>query len=77
MVIDNVLRVIFVRSEENDGNLWTKNVTKELYEKHSAKVVWKAEDLGMMGIDNSDGRISYLKIGKGVYRNGRPDGNLG
>ena len=30
----------FVRSEENDADIFTKNVSSELYQKHSKKLVW-------------------------------------
>ena len=37
---DGVVKIKFVRSKENDVDLFTKNVHGELYDKHSKKLVW-------------------------------------
>merc|ERR1712013_120196 len=37
---DGVVKIKFVRSKENDADLFTKNVNGELYNKHSQKLVW-------------------------------------
>ena len=39
MIIDGFLKVIFVKSEENDADLFTKNLPGELHHKHSGKLV--------------------------------------
>jgi hypothetical protein len=36
---DNILKVVFVRSEDNDADMFTKNVTEDLYIKHSTKLI--------------------------------------
>ena len=36
---DDILKVVFVRSEDNDADIFTKNVTEDLYIKHSSKMV--------------------------------------
>jgi hypothetical protein len=36
---DSILNVVFVKSEENDANNFTKNTTEELYNKHSMNLV--------------------------------------
>ena len=36
--------IVFVKSEENDSDLYTKNLNGELYQKHSNKVVWDVEE---------------------------------
>jgi hypothetical protein len=38
-VEDNILKIIFVRSEDNDADMFTKNVTEELFTKHSEKLL--------------------------------------
>jgi hypothetical protein len=38
-VEENILKVIFVRSEDNDADMFTKNVTEELFKKNSDKVL--------------------------------------
>ena len=41
LVVDNVLKVVFVKSEDNDSDIFTKNLPSDLYDKHSRKLVWK------------------------------------
>ena len=36
-VVDGLVEIVFVRSEENDADIFTKNVGKTAYEKHSDK----------------------------------------
>eukprot|EP00980_Cylindrotheca_fusiformis_P025025 scaffold12934_cov105-Cylindrotheca_fusiformis.AAC.1 len=38
-VEDGFIQIIFVRSEENDADLFTKNLGGELFEKHSKKMI--------------------------------------
>jgi hypothetical protein len=33
-VEDGIIKIKFVRSMENDSDIFTKNVTQEIYEKH-------------------------------------------
>ena len=40
IIEDGVVKIKFVRSKENDADLFTKNVHGELYSKHSQKLVW-------------------------------------
>jgi hypothetical protein len=42
--IDGFIKIEFVRSIENDSDLFTKNVNQELYEKHTKKFL---EDSGV------------------------------
>ena len=44
---DGVIKIIFVRSEKNDADIFTKNLNAELYERHVAKyieVIGEVED---------------------------------
>ena len=36
---DRVVKIIFVKSAENDSNILTKNTSVELLEKHSKKMI--------------------------------------
>ena len=36
---DGIIKVIFIRSEDNDADIFTKNTTEELFKKHSTKNV--------------------------------------
>ena len=42
---DGVVKVVFVRSEDNDADLFTKNVSSDIYEKHMSKLIWKKEEM--------------------------------
>jgi len=53
-VEDGFLKVIFVRSEDNDADLFTKNVKGELFEKHSKKMIEKRDPSRL----ESTGRVS-------------------
>jgi hypothetical protein len=36
---DEILKIIFIRTEDNDADIFTKNTTEELYDKHSSKMI--------------------------------------
>ena len=38
-VEDGIVKIIFVKSADNDSNILSKNLSVELYEKHSKKMV--------------------------------------
>ena len=44
VIEDGIVKIVFVKSEENDSDLYTKNLNGELYQKHSDKVVWDLEE---------------------------------
>ena len=46
---------MFVRSKENDADIFTKNVTGELYDDHSSKLVW--DKLNVTSESDSTGRV--------------------
>lgn len=46
-VEDKFLEIIFVRSEDNDADIFTKNVSGELYDKHSRKMIGKIGDCNL------------------------------
>jgi len=39
--------VEFVRSSENDSDIFTKNVTSETFSRHSEKLIWTKEEYEM------------------------------
>ena len=41
---DNILKVLFVKSENNDADIFTKNTTEELFVKHSSKNIGILKD---------------------------------
>ena len=45
-VQDGFIKVIFVKSEENDADLFNKNLNGELHWKHASKLIkeWKEDD---------------------------------
>ena len=44
-LMDDVIKIEFVRSDENDADLMTKNIKEELYLKHSNKYVMSEKEL--------------------------------
>jgi hypothetical protein len=43
-VVDDFNKVVFVKSVENNANLFTKNVSKDAYTKHVSNFLGKMED---------------------------------
>ena len=39
MVVDEIIKIIFVRSEQNQADGFTKNVNSDLYEKHKTNYI--------------------------------------
>ena len=44
-VEDGMVKIEFINSEENDADLFTKNLPGNLFEKHSKKLVWKHKEV--------------------------------
>jgi hypothetical protein len=42
---DDIIKLKFIRSEENDADQFTKKIPEELFKKHTSKLV---EDLSIM-----------------------------
>ena len=42
-VLDGFLKVVFVKTEDNDADIFTKNLNGELYARHAKKMVMKKE----------------------------------
>jgi hypothetical protein len=53
-IIDEFVKVVFVKSEDNKADMFTKNVANDLYEKHKGNYIIKREDIDMIGA--SEGR---------------------
>ena len=45
-VEDGIVKVEFVRSVDNDSDIFTKNVNHEIYEKHVKKFLGSIEEFG-------------------------------
>jgi hypothetical protein len=43
-IVDDFIKVVFVKSIENDANLFTKNVSKDANTKHVSNFLGKMED---------------------------------
>ena len=41
---DGTIMIEFVRSSENDSDIFTKNVTSETFSRHSEKMIWTKEE---------------------------------
>ena len=46
MCLDGFLKIIFVKSEENDSDIFTKNLPSELHQRHARKLVVHKENNG-------------------------------
>ena len=42
LIMKGILKVEFIKSEENDADIFTKNVSEELFHKHSEKLIDKS-----------------------------------
>ena len=42
---DNFLKIVFVRSEDNDADIFTKNTSGEIFERHGEKMVVQKSDV--------------------------------
>ena len=42
-VLDGFLKVVFVKTEDNDADIFIKNLNGELYARHAKKMVMKKE----------------------------------
>ena len=54
-ILEGFIKIIFVRTDENDADLFTKNLGSEKYNKHSSKLIIEK------GVEESDcttGRVS-------------------
>ena len=43
-IVDNFIKIVFVKSCDNDADLLTKNVSKDTYTKHMNNFLGKTED---------------------------------
>ena len=44
-VEDGLIKIEFIKLEENDADLFTKNLPGNLFEKHAKKLVWKYKEV--------------------------------
>ena len=49
---DGIVKIVFVKSEENDSDIYTKNLGEELFHKHSGKYIQAIDDDGK-GVGNA------------------------
>ena len=47
LVLDKKINIVFVKSELNDSDIFTKNLNAELFDRHSNKMVWRPMDMDM------------------------------
>lgn len=63
---DGKIKIVFVRSKDNDADLFTKNVTGELYHTHSSKLVFTKSELDRRAtgrVLESDGHETGTPVG--------------
>jgi len=65
-VADKIVEIIFVRTDDNRADGFTKNVKGEVFERHSKDFVWRREDCGNASLANRTGkkedRDSVLRV---------------
>jgi hypothetical protein len=44
-IVDGRIEIVFVKSKDNDSDIFTKNLKSELYEIHKKKIVWTIADM--------------------------------
>jgi hypothetical protein len=44
-IVDGRIEIVFVRSKDNDADMFTKNLKSELYEIHKKKIVWTIKEM--------------------------------
>jgi hypothetical protein len=47
MIVEGILKVIFFRSEDNDADIFTKNLAKDLHQEHARKMIEPKEESPM------------------------------
>ena len=40
-----MVKIKFIKSEENDADIFMKNLPGNLFEKHAKKLIWKCEEV--------------------------------
>ena len=44
-IVDGVVTIVFVKSKDNDSDIFTKNLMNELYKIHSPKLIWTIQQM--------------------------------
>jgi hypothetical protein len=73
MIIEGILKVIFVRSEDNDADIFTKNLPKDLHQEHARKMIepkGEQEEWTLIGLNGRTARSYNCRKGIGQYRRG-------
>jgi hypothetical protein len=48
MIVKGILKFIFVRSEDNDADIFTKNLEKDLHQEHARKMIEQKGELSLV-----------------------------
>jgi hypothetical protein len=77
MIVEGILKVIFVRSEDNDADIFTKNLAKDLHQEHARKMIEPKEELSLIGLSGESPERPYNgRKGIGQYRRGLSVGRV-
>jgi hypothetical protein len=72
-----LVRIIFVKTTENDADLWMKHVSGELFDTHSSKVVWDEKSLllagGVLESDSQNSAPTQSATGSGMAKPGKSE----
>jgi hypothetical protein len=70
MIVEGILKVIFVRSEDNDADIFTKNLAKDLHQEHARKMIEQKGELSLVALSGYPDSTYNGRKGIGQYRRG-------
>jgi hypothetical protein len=59
MIDQGILKILFIKSEDNDADIYTKNLSEDLFIKHASKNVNDLYDQEEQGLLCFEYRIDY------------------
>jgi hypothetical protein len=62
MIVEGILKVIFVRSEDNDDDIFTNNLAKDLHQEHARKMIEPKEELSLIGLSGATAGASETTL---------------
>jgi hypothetical protein len=70
MIVEGVLKVIFVQLEDNDAVIFTKNLAKDLHQEHARKMIELKGELSLVALSGDPDSTYNGRKGIGQYRRG-------
>jgi hypothetical protein len=71
MIVEGIFNVIFVRSEDNDADIFTNNLAKDLHQEHARKMIEQKGEWSLLVALSGDPDSTYNdRKGIGQYHIG-------